>query len=136
MSADFIDTNVLLYAYGAPDEGRRSQASSLVLRLASEKRAVISIQVMQEFYVNALVKVPMKPDEALLRLEAMSRWFVYSPLPGDVVDAVNLARRYQLSFWDAMIVLAASRMKCETLWTEDLNSGQVIEGVTIRDPFA
>ena len=137
MSAEFIDTNLLLYAYGEPEDGRHERAVALVTELVEDQRAVISVQVMQEFYVAAVSKVAIRltPDQAALRLEAMSRWFVYSPIASDVVDAAKLAARHQLSFWDAMIVLAASRMKCGTLWTEDLNAGQVVEGVTIRSPF-
>ena len=137
MSPQFIDTNVLLYAYD-PTDDRHARASDLVLRLARARQAAISVQVMQEFYVNATRKIaqPLTFEQATARLEAFSRWFVYSPLPGDVIAAARLGQRYQLSFWDAMVVLAATRLKCDTLWSEDLNAGQVIEAVTIRNPFS
>jgi predicted nucleic acid-binding protein len=128
---------VLLYAYDTSAGERHQQASELVLRLARTAMAAISVQVMQEFYVNAVTKIAQRltPDAAVLRLEAFSRWYVYSPLPGDVIDAARLATRYQLSYWDSMIVTSAVRLGCEVLWSEDLNAGQVIEGVTICNPF-
>ena len=92
---------------------------------------------MQEFFVNAVGKIAKRltPEQGIERLEAFSRWNVYSPTPGDVIDAAQLARQHQLSFWDAMIVLSAQRLKCEVLWSEDLNDGQTIGSVLIRNPF-
>jgi len=138
MSRQFLDTNVLLYAYDASAGERHERAAQLVLRLARTHHAAISVQVMQEFYVNAVAKIaePMAPDDALARLSAFGRWYVYSPLPGDVTEAARLAQRHQLSFWDAMVVHSAGQLGCGVLWTEDLNPGQTIGGVTIRNPFA
>jgi len=78
---------------------------------------------------------PLTPDQAQLRLEAFSRWSVHSPLPVDVSDAVRLSQRHLLSFWDSMIILSTKKMNCQILWTEDLNPGQSIEGVQVRNPF-
>ena len=138
MSREFLDTNVLLYAYDAGAGLRHDRAAELVLRLARTHEAAISVQVMQEFYVNAVTKIaqPLPPEAALARLAAFSRWYVHSPMPGDVADAVRWSQRHQLSFWDAMIVLSANRLGCDVLWSEDLNAGQAIEGVTVRNPFA
>jgi len=133
----FLDTNVLLYAYDTSAGEKHRLARDLVLRLARSGEAVISVQVMQEFYVNAVMKIakPLTPEQAKLRLEAFSSWLVHSPLPADVVAAAEIAGHHQLSFWDSMVVLSAKKMNCQVLWTEDLNSGQVIEGVQIRTPF-
>jgi len=133
----FLDTNVLLYAYDTSAGEKHRLARELVLRLARSGEAVISLQVMQEFYVNAVMKIakPLTPEQAKLRLEAFSQWLVHSPLPADVISAVEIAGRDQLSFWDAMIVLSAKKMNCEILWTEDLSPDRVIEQVQIRTPF-
>jgi len=138
MSLEFLDTNFLLYAYDSGAGERHQRAADLVLDLARSHRAAISVQVMQEFYVNAVTKIaePMTPEQAVERLEASSRWRVHAPLPGDAVAAARLARQARLSFWDAMIVRSAIQFKCAILWTEDLNAGQTIQGVTIRNPFA
>jgi len=133
----FLDTNVLLYAYDTSAGEKHRLARDLVLGLARSGEAAISVQVMQEFYVNAVMKIakPLAPEQVKLRLEAFSTWLVHSPLPADVISAIEIAGRHQLSFWDSMIVLSAKKMNCEILWTEDLNPGQIIEGVQIRTPF-
>ncbi len=134
---DFVDTNVLLYAYDASAGDRHEQAQHLVARLARARRGVVSIQVLQEFYVNAVSKIakPLTIDEAVARMNAFGRWPVHSPLAVDVGAAVELARVHTISFWDAMIVRSASEMGCARLWTEDLNSSQRIAGVLISNPF-
>jgi len=137
VTLQFIDTNVLLYAYDSSAGARHDAARQLVVKLTRSRDASISVQVMQEFFVNAVGKIAKRltPEQGIERLEAFSRWNVYSPTPGDVIDAAQLARQHQLSFWDAMIVLSAQRLKCEVLWSEDLNDGQTIGSVLIRNPF-
>jgi predicted nucleic acid-binding protein len=136
--AEFVDTNVLLYAYDASAGARHVAARDIVLRLAREHAAAVSVQVLQEFYVNAVSKiaVPLSPVDARRRLRAFSRWRVHSPIPDDVLAATIIAEDQQLSFWDSMILQSASRLGCTLLWSEDLNAGQVVAGVEIRSPFA
>ncbi|MCL2780483.1 MAG: PIN domain-containing protein [Actinomycetia bacterium] len=138
MTGEFVDTNVLLYAYDASAGARHERALALVSRLGRARTGVLSVQVLQEFYVNAVGKIaePLTPEAARERLRVLSRWTVHAPLAHDVLAAAELAARYQLSFWDAMIVRSASASGCDTLWTEDLNAGQRIAGVAIRNPFA
>lgn len=133
---EFVDTNILLYAYVATGE-RHDVASALVDRLWRERRGTLSVQVLQEFYVNATQKVAEKidPEVAVDILKSLVRWRVHSPLADDTIAAAALSNQYQLSFWDAMIVRSAAELRCETLWTEDLNDGQVIEGVRVINPF-
>jgi predicted nucleic acid-binding protein len=134
---EFVDTNVLLYAYDTAAGQRHDDAAHLVDRLWSERSGAISVQVLQEFFVNSTRKVaaPLTPEAAVDRLRSLSRWRVHSPLADDVVSAASLSHRHQLSFWDAMIVRSAAELHCEILWSEDLNDGQVIEGVRVRNPF-
>lgn len=134
---EFVDTNVFLYAYDPAAGDRHRAASALVDRLWRERRGAISVQVLQECYVNATRKVaePIKPNVAVDRLRNLARWRVHSPLADDVIAAANLSSRYQISFWDAMIVRSAAELRCDTLWTEDLSDGQVIEGITVANPF-
>ena len=112
-------------------------ARALVSRLGRRREGAISVQVLQEFYVNVVrkVAVPMTPSDARVRIDALSRWPVHCPKPQDVTAAADLADEHSLSFWDAMIVRRASEMGCRTLWTEDLNAGQTIAGVRVIDPF-
>lgn len=138
MSPEFVDTNVLLYAYDPSAGERHAKARELVGRLGRERRGALSVQVLQEFYVNATRKiaVPLPPERALARLQVLSRWQAHSPLPTDVLAACEIAARHRLSLWDAMIVRSASVLGCSVLWTEDLNPGQRIADVEITNPFA
>lgn len=139
MSAlEFVDTNVLLYAYD-PSAGRRHErARSLVGRLGRDRVGAVSIQVLQEFHVNATSKItrPLSLAAARERIATLARWTVHVPAADDVLAASQLAERHRLSFWDAMIVASAASLGCSLLHTEDLNHGQVIEDVKITNPFA
>lgn len=133
----FVDTSILLYAYDTAAGQRHEMASALVDRLWRERRGAISVQVLQEFYVNATRKIAetIGPNVAVDRLKSLARWRVHSPLPDDVIAAAIWSTRHRLSFRDAMIVRSAAELRCDTLWTEDLNDGHVIEGVRLTDPF-
>jgi len=135
---EFVDTNVLLYAYDATAGDRHEAARVLVDRLWHERRGALSIQVLQEFYVNVTRKAAqtIDPAAAAERLRSLSRWRVHSPLPDDVVAAAAWSAQHRLSFWDAMIVRSAAELRCDTLWTENLSDGKVIEGVRLTNPFS
>ncbi|MGI8575829.1 MAG: PIN domain-containing protein [Egibacteraceae bacterium] len=134
----FLDTNVLLYAYDAHAGDRHDRASELVGSLGAARQAAVSVQVLQEFYVNVTRKIaePLPVNAAVDRIRAFSRWPVHAPAGGDVIAAAELSEDAQLSFWDAMIVHSAAQLGCPVLWSEDLNPGQRILGVEIRNPFA
>lgn len=138
MTPEFVDTNVFLYAYDPSAADRHDAAKGLVGRLGRVRAGVISVQVLQEFYVNVTRKiaVPATPAQARDRLAVLARWRVHSPRAGDVIAATAIAEEATLSFWDAMIIRSAAQMHCPVLWTDDLNHGQIIGGVQIRNPFA
>jgi predicted nucleic acid-binding protein len=134
---EFIDTNVLVYAHDVTAGEKHVRAKALLADLWATGRGCLSIQVLQEFYVNVTRKVakPISPEVARVLVENLGTWTVHSPNPEDVVDAIRLHQSAQLSFRDAMIIVSASRLSCHTLWSEDLNAGQVIAGTTVRSPF-
>lgn len=134
----FIDTNVLLYAYDASAGQRHEQAAALVGELGARRRAAISIQVLQEFYVNAVRKIahPLTHAVAVDRLRVLSHWPTHTPNARDVIAATQLGQDAQLSFWDAMIIRSAAELGAAMVWSEDLNDGQLIMGVQVRNPFA
>lgn len=138
MTREFVDTNILVYAYDTGAGVRHERALELVASLGRSRSGVLSVQVLQEFYVTVTRKAaaPFTPSEARARLRTLSRWAAHSPLPSDVVAATEIAEAAQISFWDAMIIRSAARMECDTLWSEDLNAGQVIAGIRVRNPFA
>lgn len=134
----FVDSNILVYAYDAAAGARHEAARTLIETLWSTRRGCLSVQVFQEFYVIVTRKVaaPLSSAEAAAILEELSRWRIHAPAAGDVLEAIRWQERHQLSFWDAMIVYSANALGCTTLWTEDLNAGQQIEGTLIATPFA
>lgn len=134
---EFVDTNVVLYGYDASDPARHERARTLLAELGRSRTGALSVQVLQEFYVNIVSKIaqPLAPADARSRLRAFSQWTVHSPTAADVISAATLGDEHRLSFWDAMIVRSAVALGCRRLWTEDLNSGQVIAGVEVINPF-
>ncbi|MGH3444533.1 MAG: PIN domain-containing protein [Nocardioidaceae bacterium] len=134
----FVDTNVVLYAYDGSAGQRHRQAARLLGELGASRRGAFSVQVLQEFYVNATRKIakPLDHRAATERLRALSRWPVHRPAAKDVLDAAELAAAHQLSFWDAMILTSARALGCTTVWSEDLNNGQRFGDVTVRNPFS
>lgn len=133
----FVDTNVLIYAYDRSAGDRHQSAARLVGEFGAARRGATSVQVLQEFYVNVTRKIaePLDHDTAVRRLEALSRWAVHTPSAADVVAASGLSRSSMLSFWDAMIVHSAGALGCAVLWSEDLSDGQRIGSVIVRNPF-
>ena len=137
----FVDAGVFLYACDASAGQRHERAAELVGDLGARRRGAISVQVLQEFNVNATRKIaePLAHADALGRVRgrvrALGRWPLHAPRADDVVGAAELARSEQLSFWDAMIIRSAVALGCHTLWSEDLDAGQRIARVTVRNPF-
>jgi predicted nucleic acid-binding protein len=135
---EFVDANVLVYAFDASAAGKQQAARRLIERLWGSRTGCLSVQVLQEFFVAVTRKVarPLPVEEATSRLREFAAWKVFSPTADDVLAAVGLHAEAKIGFWDAMIVLAAAESACDVLWTEDLNDGQVVRGVLIRNPFA
>ncbi|MEX2458799.1 MAG: PIN domain-containing protein [Actinomycetota bacterium] len=135
---EFVDSNVLVYSHDSAAGARGETARSLLARLWREQAGAVSVQVLQEFVVVATTKVPspIDLDTASRIVTAYAAWPTHEPSTDDVVAAIELVRRYRISFWDSMIVRSAARLGCDVLWTEDLNPGQVYDGVRVEDPFA
>ena len=133
----FVDTNILVYAHDL-DAGRKYEVARSLLRdLWESQTGIISTQILQEFYVNVTRKIskPISPAQARGVLSAYAAWQVEIIRPADVLQASEVQERYRLSFWDAMIVVAAAKGRADVLATEDLNPGQIIEGVQVGNPF-
>ena len=134
---DFVDANVLVYAFDS-SAGRKQQAAKALLeRLWESNTGCVSMQVLQEFFVTVTKKVakPLPVEDAKARVREFAAWRVFAPTPEDVLGAIDLHTQAKIGFWDAMIVLAAAESGCDVLWTEDLNDGQSLRGVRIRNPF-
>lgn len=131
----FFDTNVLLYALAGNDAAKRLTAQTLVREHAGEATLVLSTQVLQEFFVNA-IRMGLPPDIARRRVGELADTDVVQVTKELIVSAIDLHRLYQVSFWDALILRAARSGGCAMVLSEDLNDGQDYDGVRVENPFA
>lgn len=141
MSADgraFVDSNVLVYAHDTSAGTKRNTAAALVEGLWESGHGCVSIQVLQELFVNLTRKLPrpLDTDAAANIVEDIARWSLHAPDAEDVLAAIRIHQRYGISFGDAMIVRSAAALGCETLLSEDLNAGQGYDGVLVVNPVA
>ena len=137
MSApEFLDTNVLVYAYDVSDTRKQSVAQGLVRRAVAGE-IVASTQVLAEFTTTLLHKLspPARPEDVITILDTLSPIRLVAIDSGLIRRAVEARATYGLHFWDCMIVAAAERAGCKRLWSEDLNAGQEYLGVTVANPF-
>jgi predicted nucleic acid-binding protein len=135
-AACFVDTNVVLYADDADAGDKRAVARALLTRLLSEGSAVVSIQVLQEYFSAATRRLRLPADAARGRVEALDRLDVVALAAVDVLAAIDLHRLHSLSIWDALIVRAALISGCRILYSEDLQSGRRFENLEVVNPFA
>lgn len=135
---EFVDANVLVYAFDSSAARKQQAARQLLEQLWESGTGCLSVQVLQEFFVTVTKKVatPLPVDDAKARVRELAAWRVFAPSTEDVLAAIDLHARAKIGFWDAMIVVAAAESGCDVLWTEDLGDGQVLRGVRIRNPFA
>jgi predicted nucleic acid-binding protein len=131
----FFDTNVLLYMYSSSNSQKRDRARELYGDYALTGRILLSTQVIQEFFVSGLRKLALPRQ----KVREVTLAFLDSPLviigPSHIRSAIEKEERYQISFWDALILAAAEAGGAEVLYTEDLNDGQQYGAVTVRNPF-
>lgn len=136
MPRAFFDTNVLVYAVAAGEGARHERAVEILGGHIAERSAVISAQVLKEFHITATRKLGVEPARAR---ELLLRYCALDLVPSTaelILRAVDTHIVARISFWDAMIVAAAESARCRILYTEDLNHGQVLNGVRIQNPFA
>ena len=132
----FVDTNVLLYAHDHGSAAKQRIAEKQLLQLWSDGNGVLSPQVLQEFYVNAVQKLSpaMAQEKAQAIVLTYSEWCIEMTAT-EVLAAFHIQKEARISFWDSLIVASARRAGADRILTEDMNSGQVIAGVRIENPF-
>jgi predicted nucleic acid-binding protein len=132
----FADTNVLLYAISRDsDERDKSERANDILAAGD---VALSVQVLQEFYVQATRASrtdPLSHDQAAKLVESFLRFPVAAVTTGVVLAALATRERFGLSYWDAAIVEAGRSMGCDVVLSEDLNDGQDYGGVRVENPF-
>lgn len=135
MSKIFVDTNILICGIDRSDAAKQKKSRSLLKTLCGDLKGVISTQVMQEFYVAATTELGADPLLIKDILHSFERFETVVITPERIRDAIDCSIVNRLSFWDALIVVAAESARCERLWSEDLNDGQIIRGVRIENPI-
>ena len=137
MARCFLGTKVIVYAVDRSSPDKHRLASDLLARTVDDGTASLSVQVLQEPFVTVTCKVahPLAVDEASGLVSDLGALTVHRPGPADVTAAVDLSRRFDLSFWDAMIVRSATALGCDVLWSEDLDDGQSYDGIVVWSPF-
>jgi predicted nucleic acid-binding protein len=133
---DFLDTNVLVYAYDVTDPAKQSVAQDLV-RKAVAGGLVISTQVLAEFAATLLHKLTPAPSsgDVIALLDTLAPIRLVPSDHDTIRRAVEARATYGLHFYDGMIVAAAERAGCERIWSEDFNPGQKYFGVLVANPF-
>ena len=135
--ASFVDTNILVYARDPRDPVKQSLAVECLKTLWSQESGRLSVQVLSEYYWTVTHKLApqISSEDAWKDIKAFSTW---QPCQIDfllIECARNIEQRWQLNWWDSMIVAAAQVQGCAILLTEDLQDGAVFGGVTVRNPF-
>ena len=133
----FVDTNILMYAHDTAAGEKHLRARALVEELWETRSGVVSTQVLQELAVN-LRRKAKKPLDAKATREVVSDYLAWQIVVngGDsILEALELEARYQLSFWDALVIQAAQLSGAEVLYSEDLSDGQKYGSVQVINPL-
>jgi predicted nucleic acid-binding protein len=135
VSKVFFDTNILIYQMDKRNTAKRGKCRDLVRQAAMDGEAVISTQVLQEFYVVATSKLHLDPIVSKSIMHTFENMEVVTIGKDLINEAIDASLQYKLSFWDALILVAAESAKCEVMYSEDLNDGQIMRNVRVVNPL-
>ena len=136
MSArSFFDTSVLIYADDKAAPAKQRKALDLVAGHRRARTGVVSLQVLQEYFVAVTRKLRVDAAIARRKIELLAEFDVAVPEVQDILAAIDLHRLHGFSFWDALILRAAKQAGCSVLFSEDLQQAREIDGVRIVNPF-
>ncbi|MBW1702328.1 MAG: PIN domain-containing protein [Deltaproteobacteria bacterium] len=134
-----VDTNVLLYAYDRGEPVKQPQALAVLDNLTKLHLGILTPQVLAEFFVNATRKLepPLTVEEAYERIENyLLAWEILDLTGSIVLEAVRGVHTYKMAYWDAQIWASARLHQVNVIFSEDFNTGAVIEGIRFVNPFA
>jgi len=132
----FVDTNILIYAYDVDAGAKHSRANEALSELWQQRTGVLSLQVLQEFYVNVTRKISSPLSKALARsiVNDYIPWCTETTTT-EISAAFRHEDEHQIGFWDALIIATAAKSGASKIFSEDLNSGQYYSGVLVENPF-
>jgi predicted nucleic acid-binding protein len=131
----FIDTNVLLYSDDESAPVKQHRSRDLVAEHRRSRSGVVSLQVLQEYFVTVTRKLHVDPHIARRKVEILAEFDVATPDVSDILAAIDLHRLHGLSFWDALVVRSAKQSGCSVLLTEDFQDSREIDGIQVVNPF-
>ena len=133
----FVDTNVLVYAYDRNATVKQAIARDLLDELWRERTGVLSVQVLQEFYVTVTKKIgkPLTKERAREVVNTYALWCGETSAV-EVAAASRIEEHSRVAFWDALIVASAAKAGADRIVSEDMNDGQLLAGVRVENPFA
>ena len=133
----FFDSNILVYMQDVEEPQKQQISRSLFFECVADNSAFISTQCLQEFYNVVAKKKKLEAKSAKQTIHELSKSLpVIQITPVMIENAIDISVETQFSFWDSLILSAAKSADCNILYSEDLNDGQIIRGVTIKNPFA
>ena len=136
MSArSFFDTNVLVYADDKAAPAKQRRALDLVAEHRRHGTGVLSLQVLQEYFVAVTRKLQVDPRIARRKVELLAEFDVAAPEVADILAAIDLHRLHGFSFWDALVLRSAKQAGCSIFFTEDMQDALEVDGVQIVNPF-
>jgi predicted nucleic acid-binding protein len=133
----FIDTNILVYANDKSARKKQERAKQILFDGIINEDIVISTQVLSEFYVTVTKKIETKLSAGIAKKEILLLKTI-EIVEIDihlVLQGIDISIKYNLSFWDALIIASAQKAKCNFIYSEDLNPGQIIDTVVVKNPF-
>jgi len=131
----FFDTNVLVYTDDKAAPAKQRRALDLIAEHRRARTGVVSLQVLQEYFVTVTRKLHLDPRIARRKVELIAEFDVASPEVADILAAIDLHRLHGVSFWDALVLRAAKQTGCSILLSEDMQGNREIDGVQIVNPF-
>jgi predicted nucleic acid-binding protein len=133
----FFDTNILVYLFDADNPIKKERARARFEAETAAGQIVLSTQVLQEFYVAVTRKlaVPLEAEPAAAVVRDLAALPIIGVDADRILAAIGRSRRLQLSFWDALIIETALVGGADRLLTEDLQHGQIIDGLVVENPF-
>jgi predicted nucleic acid-binding protein len=133
----FLDTNIIVYAHDRSSGDKHAVAREIMERLWESRKGVISVQILQEFFVCVTQKIakPLVIKNARTILEYLSNWDVVVNDKYITLKAIDLQEKYRFSFWDSLVIQAAIQGQARILLSEDLPHGQAVKDLKILNPF-
>jgi predicted nucleic acid-binding protein len=132
----FLDTNILIYADDQRFPAKQQKALNLIKEHRERHTGVVSLQVLQEYFVAVTGKLRLDAEIARHKVEIFSRFYVAEPTVQDVLAAIDMHRLHGFSYWDGLILRMAKQAGCPIVLSEDMQHGRLIDGLEIVNPFA